>query len=133
MARISGVELPGNKHVCIALQHIFGIGPTRAAILCKETKINPAVKLSQLSEIDLDKIRACLASHAADWIVEGDLRREFQMAVKRLKDIKCYRGLRHLRGLPVRGQRTKTNAKTRKKNRRAGTVKVVTSASASAK
>ncbi len=111
MARIAGIDLPGRQHVVIALQAIYGIGPTRAKKICEETGVSPSEHMHKISEDTLEKMRACVAKYT----VEGDLRRENMLNIKRLKDIKCYRGLRHQRGLPVRGQRTKTNAQTRKK------------------
>lgn len=110
MARISGVNVPDQKHTVIALQAIYGIGPTRAKNICAETGVSPSVKVKELSEEQLDLLRAAVAKYT----VEGDLRREVTLNIKRLLDLGCYRGLRHRRGLPVRGQRTKTNARTRK-------------------
>jgi small subunit ribosomal protein S13 len=110
MARIAGVNIPDNKHTVISLTYIYGIGRTTAKKLCDATGINPAVRVSTLSEEDLDKLR----NEIGKVVVEGDLRREVQMNIKRLKDLGCYRGLRHRHGLPVHGQRTKTNARTRK-------------------
>ncbi len=114
MARIAGVNIPDNKHTVIALQAIFGIGATRSATICSETEINPETKVRDLSEEQLEKIRA-----KVDGIpTEGDLRREISMNIKRLMDLGTNRGIRHRRGLPLRGQRTKTNARTRKGPRR---------------
>src|SRR5690606_7158001 len=110
MARIAGVNIPDNKHAVISLTYIYGIGRTTAKKLCDATGINPAVRVSTLSEEDLDKLR----NEISKMVVEGDLRREVQMNIKRLKDLGCYRGLRHRHSLPVRGQRSKTNARTRK-------------------
>lgn len=110
MARIAGVNIPDNKHTAVSLTYIYGIGRTRAQRLCEGTGISPQVKVRDLSEDQLDKLR----SEISKLIVEGDLRREVQMNIKRLRDLGCYRGLRHRHGLPVRGQRTKTNARTRK-------------------
>lgn len=115
MARIAGVDLPGRKHTVIALQYIFGIGPARAKEICKITGIEEAKKADALDENDVRKIRECIDQN---FKVEGDLRRETTMNIKRLMDLGCYRGLRHRRGLPVRGQRTSTNARTRKGPRR---------------
>lgn len=112
--RIAGVNLPVNKHAQIALQAIYGIGPTRASKICTITKINPGVKMTELSERELDLLRQEVAKYA----VEGDLRREVSMNIKRKMDLGCYQGVRHRRGLPVRGQRTKTNARTRKGKRK---------------
>lgn len=114
MARIAGVNIPDNKHASIALTYIFGIGRSLSAVICKAANVDPATKIRDLTEADLESIRRHVAEHR----VEGDLRREVQMSIKRLMDLGCYRGLRHRRGLPVRGQSTKTNAKTRKKRRR---------------
>ena len=110
MARIAGVNIPDNKHAVISLTYIFGIGPTTAKQICGTVGIEPSTKISQLSEEQLDAVR----NEIANYQTEGDLRREVSMNIKRLMDLGCYRGLRHRRGLPVRGQRTKTNARTRK-------------------
>lgn len=110
MARIAGINIPAHKHVWIGLTSIFGIGPTRARQVCEEAGIPPDIKVSTLTEEQADKLRAAVS----DYAVEGDLRREVGMNIKRLMDLGCYRGLRHRRGLPVRGQRTRTNARTRK-------------------
>ncbi len=110
MARIAGVNIPDNKHVVISLRYVYGIGPTIARNLCAATGITPSAKVSELSEEQLDALR----SEIGKLTVEGDLRREVSMNIKRLMDLGCYRGIRHRRGLPVRGQRTKTNARTRK-------------------
>ncbi|MDH4457941.1 30S ribosomal protein S13 [Nevskia sp.] len=115
MARIAGVNVPANKHTVIALQSIYGIGATRAKKICEAARITPSVQLKTLTEGELDQLRAEIAKFA----VEGDLRREVSMSIKRLMDMGCYRGLRHRRGLPVRGQRTRTNARTRKGPRKA--------------
>jgi len=115
MARIAGVNVPANKHTVIALQSIYGIGATRAKKICEAARITPSVQLKSLTEGELDQLRAEIAKFA----VEGDLRREVSMSIKRLMDMGCYRGLRHRRGLPVRGQRTRTNARTRKGPRKA--------------
>lgn len=116
MARISGVDIPKEKHVVIALQSIYGIGPTRAKRICATTGINPAAKVSTLSESEVTKIRDSITGK---FMVEGDLRREVTMSIKRLMELGCYRGTRHRKGLPVRGQRTNTNARTRKGPRKA--------------
>lgn len=113
MARIAGVNIADNKHVVIALTAIYGIGRTTAKKLCQQTQIEPSTKVSQLSDVALDALR----NEIAKLTVEGDLRRTVTMNIKRLMDLGCYRGLRHRRGLPVRGQRTKTNARTRKGRR----------------
>jgi len=115
MARIAGVNVPANKHTVIALQAIYGIGPTRARKICEAAKINPTAPIKSLTEGELDQLRAEIAKIP----VEGDLRREVSMSIKRLMDMGCYRGQRHRRGLPVRGQRTRTNARTRKGPRKA--------------
>ncbi len=115
MARIAGINLPAQKHTCIALTYIYGIGRTRAEQICAGAGVNPAVKLKDLTEGELEQLRGEVAKHT----VEGDLRREISMSIKRLMDLGCYRGFRHRRGLPVRGQRTRTNARTRKGPRRA--------------
>ena len=110
MARIAGVNSPDHKHTVIALTYIYGVGRTSAQNLCKAVGINPAVKISALTEAEVDNLR----TEVAKLSVEGDLRREVSMNIKRLLDLGCYRGLRHRRSLPLRGQRTKTNARTRK-------------------
>jgi small subunit ribosomal protein S13 len=110
MARIAGVNIPDNKHVVISLRYVYGIGPTTAKSLCVQTGIKPTAKVSELSEEQLDSLR----NEIGKITVEGDLRREVSMNIKRLMDLGTYRGIRHRRGLPVNGQRTKTNARTRK-------------------
>jgi small subunit ribosomal protein S13 len=115
MARIAGVNVPANKHMHVALRSIYGIGKTRAFKICAAAGIKPDVQVKALTEGELDLLRAQIAK----FTVEGDLRRETSMNIKRLIDLGCYRGLRHKRGLPVRGQRTRTNARTRKGPRRA--------------
>lgn len=112
--RISGVILPPNKHIRIALRSVYGIGNTRALAICKKIGIEPSTKVVDLK----DDYTAVLQDAINEYEVEGDLRRRVAMDIKRLGDIKCYRGLRHKRGLPVRGQRTKTNARTRKGRKR---------------
>jgi small subunit ribosomal protein S13 len=114
MARIAGVNIPDRKHAVIALQSIYGIGPTRASRICEAAGIVPSRKIVELSEDEVEKLR----SEVAKLTVEGDLRREINMSIKRLMDLGCYRGIRHRRGLPLRGQRTRTNARTRKGPRR---------------
>jgi small subunit ribosomal protein S13 len=114
MARIAGVNIPVNKHIVIGLTAIFGIGPTRAKNICSLLKVNPQTKVKDLSENELESIRSELGKYR----VEGDLRREVAMNIKRLIELGAYRGLRHRKGLPVRGQRTKTNARTRKGKRK---------------
>lgn len=115
MARIAGVNLSNNKHVVIALTSIYGIGRSRSKQICDELKISNDIKLSELNDNQLDDLR----DHVSNLVVEGDLRREVSMNIKRLMDLGCYRGYRHRRGLPVRGQRTRTNARTRKGPRKA--------------
>ena len=110
MARIAGVNVPENKHSVIALTYIFGIGKTTAKALCKAVGIDESTKIKDLAEEKLDALRG----EVAKLTVEGDLRREVSLSIKRLMDLGCNRGIRHRRGLPVRGQRTKTNARTRK-------------------
>jgi len=111
MARIEGVDLPRNKRVEVGLTYLYGIGPTRAREILTETKVSPDVRVKDLSEADVAAIREYIGKN---FTVEGDLRREVQMSIKRLIEIGSYRGLRHRRNLPVHGQRTKTNARTRK-------------------
>ncbi len=111
MARIAGVNIPTNKRVIIALQYIHGIGATKAAEIMEKVKIPAERRVSQLSDAEVLQIRETIDR---DYMVEGDLRRDVAMNIKRLMDLGCYRGLRHRRGLPVRGQRTHTNARTRK-------------------
>jgi small subunit ribosomal protein S13 len=115
MARIAGVNLPVQKHVWVGLQSIYGIGRTRSKLLCQQVGVNPATKIRDLTESQVDHLR----SEVAKYVVEGDLRREVGISIKRLMDLGCYRGLRHRRGLPLRGQRTRTNARTRKGPRKA--------------
>ncbi|AFM27875.1 30S ribosomal protein S13 [Desulfomonile tiedjei] len=111
MARIAGIDLPKNKRLEVALTYIYGIGRATARQILEETGLDPNMKSDALSEVDVAKIRETLDR---SYKVEGDLRREVSMNIKRLMDLGCYRGLRHRRGLPVRGQRTHTNARTRK-------------------
>ncbi len=115
MARIAGIDLPRNKRIEIALTYIFGIGRTSAVRVLKEAKVDPGTKTAELTDAEITNIRQAI-DHTCK--VEGDLRREVSMNIKRLMDLGCYRGLRHRRGLPVRGQRTHTNARTRKGPRR---------------
>ena len=110
MARIAGVNIPDQKHTWIALTSIYGLGRTRAYKICENAGITPSVKIRDLSEDEIEKIRDQIGT----FVVEGDLRREVSMNIKRLMDLGCFRGIRHRRSLPVRGQRTKTNARTRK-------------------
>jgi small subunit ribosomal protein S13 len=114
MARIAGINIPDRKHTWLSLTTIYGIGRTRAQTICKDAGIDPDVRVRDLGEPELETLRAEVEKYA----VEGDLRREVSMNIKRLMDLGCYRGLRHRRGLPVRGQRTHTNARTRKGPRR---------------
>src|SRR3990167_539930 len=107
MARIAGVNLPINKHTWVALTSIYGVGKSRARKLCDATKINPQTKIKDLLETQVEALRQGIAQ----FTVEGDLRREVAMSIKRLIDLGCYRGQRHRKGLPVRGQRTRTNAR----------------------
>lgn len=115
VARIAGVNIPAQKHISIGLQAIYGIGITRANKICAAAKVNPSAKVSSLSEAELDLLR----NEVAKFLVEGDLRREVSMHIKRKVDLACYVGIRHRKGLPVRGQRTRTNARTRKGKRKA--------------
>ena len=114
MARIAGINIPTDKHIVIGLQSIFGIGQTRSKLICETLKLDPSSKVSQLTEDELESIRVAVSKFE----VEGDLRREVAMNIKRLRDLGCYRGIRHRKSLPLRGQRTKTNARTRKGPRR---------------
>ena len=111
MARIEGVDLPRSKRIEVGLTYIYGIGQTRAKEIINSTKVNPDTRVKDLTENDVSLIREFINKN---YKVEGDLRRDVQMNIKRLVEIGCYRGLRHRRGLPVRGQRTRTNARTRK-------------------
>src|SRR5258707_13072777 len=123
MARIAGVNIPNHQHAEIALQAIFGIGRSRAQAICLAAKVNKYSKIKDLSETDMERLR----EQVARFTVEGDLRREVSMNIKRLIDLGCYRGTRHRKGLPVRGQRTRTNARTRKGPRKAA-VKITAAA-----
>jgi len=115
MARIAGVNIPNHQHAEIALTAIYGIGRARSRAICTAAGVNFSTKMKDLSDNDMDKLR----EQVARFTVEGDLRRELSMNIKRLMDLGCYRGVRHRRGLPVRGQRTRTNARTRKGPRKA--------------
>jgi small subunit ribosomal protein S13 len=115
MARIAGVNIPNHQHAEIALQAIYGVGRARAQAICVAAKINRHAKVKDLSESDMERLR----EQVAKFTVEGDLRREVSMNIKRLMDLGCYRGTRHRKGLPARGQRTRTNARTRKGPRKA--------------
>jgi|TARA_R110001606_G_C15402817_1_gene653421 small subunit ribosomal protein S13 len=114
MARIAGINVPVQKHTVIALTSIYGIGNTRAQKICAASGVAPDAKIRDLTEQEVELLRG----EVAKFTVEGDLRREVSMDIKRLRDLGCYRGIRHRRGLPLRGQRTKTNARTRKGPRR---------------
>ena len=120
MARVAGVDLPPNKRAQIGLTYIYGVGKSRATAILEQAQISIDAKIKGLSEDELNKIRAILDEQGD---IEGDLRKRVQMDIKRLMDIGCYRGLRHRRGLPVRGQRTSTNARTRKGPRKAAVAK----------
>lgn len=114
MARIAGINIPDHKHTRISLTYIYGIGPTTAEKICADAGVDPVAKVGDLDEANLDAIR----SEISKLSVEGDLRRETSMNIKRLMDLGCYRGIRHRRHLPVHGQRTRTNSRTRKGPRR---------------
>lgn len=114
MARIAGINIPLNKHIVIALTDIYGIGQSRAQQICSAAGVAPEIRVKDLAEPEVANLRTAVAN----FIVEGDLRREVSMSIKRLMDLGCYRGIRHRRGLPLRGQRTRTNARTRKGPRR---------------
>lgn len=115
MARISGVNIPNHQHAWIALQAIYGIGRTRAKAICAAAGVEVSTKIKDLSDSEMDRLRI----EVGKFTVEGDLRREVQLNIKRLIDLGCYRGMRHRKGLPMRGQRTRTNARTRKGPRKA--------------
>jgi small subunit ribosomal protein S13 len=115
MARIAGINIPVNKHIVIGLTHIYGIGRPASEAICKAAGVEPSTKVRDLTEAEVGSLRAAVAKLT----VEGDLRRENAMAIKRLMDLGAYRGIRHRKGLPVRGQRTRTNSRTRKGPRRA--------------
>ncbi len=110
MARIKNIELPGNKHICIGLTAIYGIGRNLANSICEDAKVDPSKKVKDLTETEITALRQEIDKHT----VEGDLRRDVQMSIKGKMEINCYEGVRHKKGLPVRGQRTSRNAKTRK-------------------
>ncbi len=114
MARIAGINIPVQKHIFVSLQSIYGIGKTRAKQICEDAGVDPTSIVRDLTDVQVDALRAAVAK----FTVEGDLRREVSMSIKRLMDLGCYRGIRHRRSLPLRGQRTKTNARTRKGPRR---------------
>ncbi len=111
MPRVAGVDVPALKRIEIALRYIYGIGPTRAREICKKAEVDPGVRANKLTEEEVSRMAAIIER---DFVVEGQLRRQIQQNIARLREIRCYRGLRHMRGLPVRGQRTRTNARTRK-------------------
>ena len=111
MPRVAGVDIPNDKPTVIALQYIFGVGQKIAADICKKAQLDPQLRAKDLTEDQLSRIASLLDS---EYVIEGQLRRQIQQSVARLRDIGCYRGMRHRRGLPCRGQRTKTNARTRK-------------------
>jgi small subunit ribosomal protein S13 len=112
MARILGVDIPGDKRIDIALRYIYGIGPVNSKVILEKAGIDPSIRAKNLDENQMSQIVHAIQD--GKYVIEGDLRRELGMNLKRLQGIKCYRGVRHLRGLPVRGQRTQTNARTRK-------------------
>ena len=114
MARIAGINVSDNKHTVIALQGIYGIGATRAKDICKVSNIKPSAKIKELTEAELETLR----SQVAKYNIEGDLRREVTLNIKRLMDLGTYRGIRHRKGLPLRGQKTKNNSRTRKGKRK---------------
>lgn len=115
MARIAGVNIPNHQHAEIALTAIFGVGRSRAKLICDAAGVGRSAKMKDLNEVEMERLR----DEVAKFTVEGDLRREVTMSIKRLMDLGCYRGLRHRKGLPCRGQRTRTNARTRKGPRKA--------------
>ena len=115
MARIAGINIPNHQHAAIALTAIFGLGRSRARLICEAAGVKHAAKIKDLTDAEMDKLREQISR----FTVEGDLRRETSMNIKRLMDLGCYRGVRHKKGLPVRGQRTRTNARTRKGPRKA--------------
>ena len=123
MARIAGINIPNHQHAAIALTAIFGVGRSRARLICDAAGVKQSTKMKDLTDADMDKIR----EQVGKFTVEGDLRRETSMNIKRLMDLGCYRGTRHRKGLPVRGQRTRTNARTRKGPRKAA-VKITAAA-----
>nr|YP_009550443.1 ribosomal protein S13 [Eustigmatophyceae sp. Bat 8/9-7w]QAA11380.1 ribosomal protein S13 [Eustigmatophyceae sp. Bat 8/9-7w] len=121
MVRISGVDLPDQKHIEIALTYIYGIGPTRAVKILKAAEVDPIKRTKNLTDLEVSRLRDIIENN---YVTEGDLRRLVTLNIKRLIEINCYRGRRHIQGLPVRGQRTKTNSQTRKRERaRSGTKK----------
>ena len=119
MARIAGINIPNHQHACIALTAIYGIGRSRAKQICDVAGVTRSTKIKDLTDAEMDQLR----EQVTKFTVEGDLRRETSMNIKRLMDLGCYRGVRHKKGLPVRGQRTRTNARTRKGPRRGAVAK----------
>ncbi|MAZ79636.1 MAG: 30S ribosomal protein S13 [Gammaproteobacteria bacterium] len=115
MARIAGINVSDNKHTVIALQSIYGIGPTRAKKICDDSKIKPSIKIKELTDSEVETLR----TQVLKYNIEGDLRRETTLNIKRLMDLGTYRGIRHRKGLPLRGQKTKNNSRTRKGPRKA--------------
>jgi small subunit ribosomal protein S13 len=111
MPRVAGVDIPAQKRTEIALRYIYGVGPTRARAICAKADVDPGARANQLTEEEVSRLAAIIER---DYVVEGQLRRQVMQNIARLREIRCYRGLRHMRGLPVRGQRTRTNARTRK-------------------
>lgn len=121
--RLLGVDVPDNKRIEIALRYLYGIGPSRATQILKETQVDPSIRAKNLTDEQLTKITSCISRNK--FVIEGDLRREIALNLKRLMAVNCYRGIRHRKGLPVRGQRTQTNARTRKGPRKTvGVVRV---------
>lgn len=114
MARIAGINLPLNKQAGVALRSLYGVGPTRSQAICQASDVDPTTRVKDLTEGEVEALRAAVG----EYTIEGDLRRERSMNIKRLRDLGCYRGIRHRRGLPVRGQQTQTNARMRKGPRR---------------
>lgn len=120
MPRITGVDIPGDKKICIALRYIYGIGPKNALDILQTVGIKPETRAKELNDDELSRLATCIEDH---YVIEGQLRRQEQQNIARLRDIRCYRGIRHRLGLPVRGQRTRTNARTRKGPRKTVAVK----------
>jgi small subunit ribosomal protein S13 len=120
MPRIGGVDIPADKRICVALRYVYGIGPKNAMDILESVRINPDTRAKNLTEDELSRLGACIEDH---YVIEGQLRRQEQQNIARLRDIRCYRGIRHRLGLPVRGQRTRTNARTRKGPRKTVAVK----------
>jgi len=120
MPRIGGVDIPADKRICASLRYVYGIGPKNSMDILKTVRINPDTRAKNLTEDELSRLGACIEDH---YVIEGQLRRQEQQNIARLRDIRCYRGIRHRLGLPVRGQRTRTNARTRKGPRKTVAVK----------